>query len=185
MAETEDQVKDLIVGCGRNERASQEKLYKQFYVPLFCLCRRFFSNDHEAIEAVNDGMLKVFQRIDSYREERGKFFTWVYTIVRNTAVDKFRSSVRIVAVDPMSVEEVLTEESVGANPAVWLEGMDLGILFEALSPAPRGICTLFYLEGYKITEIAEVLGVSIGTVKWHLSESRKKLKPVLEKYVNQ
>jgi RNA polymerase sigma factor (sigma-70 family) len=184
MVETED-LQQLIAACSLNHRPSQEKLYKQFYVSLFCLCRRFFPNDHEAIEVVNDGMLKVFQQIGSYREGKGRFFNWVYTIVRNTAIDKFRKEVSIPAIDPASLEEVLTEESIGGNPARLLEGMDLVLLFEELTPAPRGICTLFYLEGYKITEIAEALGISTGTVKWHLSECRKKLKPFFEKYINQ
>lgn len=184
MAETPD-LQQIISGCARNDRGSQEKLYKQFYAPLFCLCRRFFSNDHEAIEAVNDGMLKVFQHIGSYREEKGRFFTWVYTIVRNAAVDKFRRVVAFAAFDPAGLEETLVDERSEANPDRWLERKDLGVLFEALSPAPRGICMLFYVEGYKITEIADALGISAGTVKWHLSESRKKLKPIVEKYVDQ
>ena len=88
-----EELQQVIQGCVRNERASQERLYKEYYVPLFCLCRRFFQNDHEAIESVNDGMMKVFSGIGSYRAEKGKFFNWVYTIVRNTALDKLRAGV--------------------------------------------------------------------------------------------
>jgi RNA polymerase sigma factor (sigma-70 family) len=184
MAETEE-LQHLITGCVRNERASQEKLYKQFYVPLFSLCRRFFQNDHEAIESVNDGMLKVFEKVGSYREDKGKFFNWVYTIVRNTAVDKFRASVAIPAMDAAALEDVMAEEEIDANPAAWLEKKEFPLLFDRLSPVPRGICNLFYIEGYTMREIAEQLKISTGTVKWHLSESRKKLKPMIEKHVNQ
>ncbi|MBS1661444.1 MAG: sigma-70 family RNA polymerase sigma factor [Bacteroidetes bacterium] len=173
----------IIRGCLRNDRKSQEKLYKQFYVPLFCLCRRFFQNDHEAIESVNDGMMKVFERIGMYNAEKGKFFNWVYTIVRNTALDKFRSST-VLRAESYEVAETIAETDLHANPLVSLEGKDLYILLDRLSPATRVICGLFYIEGYTIKDIAEQLAISSGTVKWHLSESRKKLKSILERHFN-
>ena len=163
---------------------SQEKLYRQFYVPLFCLCRRFFENDHEAIESVNDGMLKVFQHIGTYQAEKGKFFNWVYTIVRNVALDKFRASTT-VALAPYETAELIPETDVNTNPLTSLEGKDLYRLLDRLSPATRVICGLFYLEGYSIKDIADRLSISGGTVKWHLSESRKKLKLILERHFSQ
>ena len=179
MAETEE-LQQLINGCVRNDRTSQEKLYKQFFAPLYSLCSRFFQNDHDAIESVNDGMLKVFEKVGGYRADKGRFFNWVYTIVRNTAVDKFRSSVVIPVGNMTDMEEVLAEDAADVNPVEWLERKEFPLLFDRLSPAPRGICTLFYVEGYTIREIADRLQISTGTVRWHLSESRKKLKPIIE-----
>jgi RNA polymerase sigma-70 factor (ECF subfamily) len=66
-----------------------------------------------------------------------------------------------------------------------LEGKDLYLLLDRLSPATRVICGLFYLEGYSIKDIAEQLTISGGTVKWHLSESRKKLRSILERHFNE
>ena len=183
MAESEE-LQAIITGCIRYERASQEKLYKQFYAPLFCLCRRFFPDDHEAIEMVNDGMLKVFQNIGSYQQDKARLFTWAYTIVRNTVIDRLRKSVALPAIDPTGLKDILIEESEASNPLKWLEGRDLTTVFEQLTPTLRTVATLFYFEGYKITEIAEALGISQGTVKWQLSEARKKLRPVFEKYVS-
>jgi RNA polymerase sigma factor (sigma-70 family) len=176
---------DLIDGCVRNERASQEKMYKELYVPLFCHCRRYFQNDHEAIESVNDGMLKVFERIGDYQPEKGKFFNWVYTIVRNTALDKIRSLVSIPRpTDPGDIAEELVVEEAGSNPGAWLEDKDVYVLLDRLGPASRVIFGLYYIEGYSIREIAEELAISAGTVKWHLSDSRKRLRGVLEKHFN-
>ena len=181
-----EDLQQIIRGCARNDRTSQEKLYKQFYVPLFCLCRRFFQNDHEAIESVNDGMLKVFEHIGSYRPEKGKFFNWVYTIVRNTALDKFRSSAAgLLRSESYEMAESIPETDINNNPLVMLEGKDLYLLLDRLSPATRVICGLFYLEGYSIKDIAEQLTISSGTVKWHLSESRKKLRSILQRHFNE
>lgn len=181
-----EDLQEIIRGCIRNDRKSQEKLYREFYVPLFCLCRRFFQNDHEAIESVNDGMLKVFQYISTYQAEKGKFFNWVYTIVRNTAVDKFRtSSAAVLRSESYDMAETIPETDISTNPLIALEGKDLYRLLDRLSPATRVICGLFYLEGYSIKDIAEQLSISSGTVKWHLSESRKKLRTILERHFSQ
>ena len=159
-------------------------MYKQFYVPLYCLCRRFFPNQHEAVESVNDGMMKVFERIGSYQSDRGKFFNWVYTIVRHTALDKLRYSVVKTAVTDVLDEEVLETET-GDNPLRAMEERDIYRLLDRLSPATRVIFDLYYIEGYAIREIAMELTVSGGTVKWHLSDGRRKLKSLLEKHVNE
>lgn len=181
-----DELEKIIRGCARNDRQSQGKLYKQFYAPLFCLCRRFFQHDHEAIESVNDGMMKVFGNIGSYRANKGKFFNWVYTIVRNTALDKFRRSVAITSLpDLLNLADTLPETDAGYNPLQALEGKDIYVLLDQLSPATRVVCSLFYIEGYSIKDIAEQLTISTGTVKWHLSECRKKLKPIFERHFNE
>jgi RNA polymerase sigma-70 factor (ECF subfamily) len=183
MIESEE-LQQIIKGCVRNERSSQEKLYKQFYVPLFCLCRRIFRNDHEAIEAVNDGMMKVFTKIGQYSAGKGKFFNWMYTIVRNTALDKFRTMVPITS-RAEELDAAGAEEEVSGNPLAALEEKDLYVLLDRLPPATRVIFDLFYMEGYIIREIAEQLDISMGTVKWHLSEGRKKLKTLLERHFSE
>jgi RNA polymerase sigma factor (sigma-70 family) len=173
--------KQIVIGCKRNDRLSQEKLYKQFFPVLFCLCKRFFSHDHEAIEAVNDGMLKVYKNIDSYRPEKGLFFNWVYTIVRHTALDKLKLPVSI----PQRSETLSgVEPDPGDNPLRSLESKEVYKLLDHLSPATRVVCSLFYLEGYSIAAIAEQLKIAPGTVKWHLSESRRRLKEIFEKHFN-
>jgi RNA polymerase sigma factor (sigma-70 family) len=166
---------ETISGCIANDRVCQEKLYRSFYPALFCLCKKFFSDDHAALEAVNDGMMKVFRNIAKY-EAKGEFFNWVYTIVRNTAIDKIKAAVK--EVDEPGVDLPLQDQ----NPLQQLEWKDIYAVLDKLPPATRTVFSLFYLEGYHITEIAEQLAVSAGTVKWHLSEGRKLVRPLVKKY---
>ena len=70
------------------------------------------------------------------------------------------------------------------NPILALEKKDVYILLDQLTPATRVVCNLYYIDGFSIREIAERLGLTSGTVKWHLSESRKKLKPIFERHLN-
>ena len=168
----------LIRECAANNRLRQEKLYRRFYPALILLCRRFFSDDHVAMEAVNDGMMKVYRNISSYNPAKGDFFNWVYTVVRNTALDKLKLARFPDIVQMNGSSEPVHEE----NPLKTLEEKDIYTLLDELAPATRVVCSLFYLEGFSIKDISEKLDLSAGTIKWHLSETRKKLKPVLEKY---
>jgi RNA polymerase sigma factor (sigma-70 family) len=168
----------LIQDCAANDRLSQEKLYRRFYPALFLLCKRFFHDEHKALEALNDGMLKVFKNIAGYRPEKGDFFNWIYTIVRNTAIDKCKPQ------QPAAPEELMDHIDlvIADNPFQSLEWKDIYTLLDTLSPATRVVCNLFYLEGFSIRDIGESLQISRGTVKWHLNSARNRLAPVLKSY---
>lgn len=168
----------LIQDCAADDRRSQEELYRMFYPALFLLCKRYFHDERDALEALNDGMLKVFRNIAAYQSGKGSLFNWMYTIVRNAAIDKYKSRGRA---EPEELKDDIAIVIAG-NPFECLEWKDIYSLLDALTPATRVVCSLFYLEGSSIRDISRLLGLQPGTVKWHLNEARKKLRPVLEKY---
>lgn len=168
----------LILECAANNRLAQEKLYYRFYPALMLLCKRFFADDHKALEVLNDGMMKVYRNISSFDSSKGEFFNWLYTVVRNTALDKLK-----LIIPPVTKELNGITESAGEDRTIQsLEWKDIYKLLDNLPPATRAVCSLFYIEGFSIKEISDALEISPGTVKWHLSETRKKLKPVFERY---
>jgi len=169
-------VKDLhniIEGCKRNDRSSQEKLYRQFYPGLFALCKKFFPDNHDALTSLNNGMLNVFKNIGKYDPAKGELFNWAYTIVRNAAITHL-NSLKIIQPTTELTDQI--EKYLYQIPFKELEWNDLYIYLDKLPPATRAVCTLHYLEGFAIKEISEQLGISEGTIKWHLSESRTRLK---------
>jgi RNA polymerase sigma factor (sigma-70 family) len=171
-----DELQEIIKGCCRNEPVSQEKLYKQFYPAFFALCRRFFSDNHDAITALNNGMLKIFKHINEYDVAKGSFFSWSYTIIRNAALTLIRDK------KPNLTFELTedSEEAYNSNPFKHLEWKDIYYYLAKLSPNTRYVCTLFYLEGFSIKEIVSSLDMKEGTVKWHLGECRKQLKIIID-----
>lgn len=162
----------------QRDRLSQEKLYRHFYPSMFCLCKKFFQDDHAALEAVNDGMMKVFRALPEYKTGQGAFFNWVYTIVRNTALDKLKLATKTT----VEMEADYDERDDTGNTIQQLEWKDIYYFLDRLPPATRAVFSLFYLEHYLIPDIANRLQISAGTVKWHLSESRRILQPALKKY---
>ena len=169
---------DIIEGCRSNERLSQEKLYRQFYPGLYALCRKFFNNHHDILTALNDGMLNVFKNIGQYDPAKGELFNWAYTIVRNAAITQLNSQ-KILRQTTEITGKI--ENSLFDNPFKELEWNDIYFNLDKLPPATRAVCTLHYLEGFAIKEISERLNLSDGTIKWHLSESRNRLRTLFSK----
>jgi len=173
-----NELQQLIENCAANDRLSQEKLYRKFYPALIVMCKRFFADNHQAMEVVNDGMLKVFLKIGEYDPAKGEFFNWIYTIVRHTALDKLKLTRIPAALSVDDAENQVTRE----NPFSKLEWKDVYVLLDNLPPATRAIGSFFYLEGMSIAEISQHLAISTGTVKWHLNETRNRLKPAFKKH---
>jgi len=172
-----EQLQEIIEGCKRNDRKSQRDLYYQFYPALFNLCKKFFAEDHDIQTALNNGMMKVYKNISQFDFSKGTFFNWTYTIVRNSCLTILRDR---KPDSTLEFKDNLIEETL-SDPFESSEWTDIFTSLDKLPPVTRAVCCLFYLEDFSIKEIEQEMGIKSGTVKWHLNESRKRLKDVLIK----
>lgn len=175
-----DNIQEILQGCRQGDRQSQEKLYKQLYPGLFSLCKKFFDDKHDILSALNNGMLNVYKNINVYDDTKGNLFNWAYGVVRHAVLTYLRNK-KIIVVHLELTDKTEWEDT--TNPFNELEWKDIYFYLGKLPPATRVICTLYYMEGFAIKEIAEQLSLSDGTVKWHLSESRTKLKNIITKTI--
>ena len=173
MAPIEDDIITLIKGCQKNDRKAQEQVYSRFYGAMITLCLRYTKNEEDAVEVLNNGFLKVFTKIDRYDPAKGSFYTWIRTVVVNSAIDFIRSkrlSAEVMA--PLNGEEAPIE-----NEAIQkLAADELLTMIRSLPPTTQLVFNLYVLEGFDHKEIASLLGISDGTSRWHLSEARRILK---------
>lgn len=168
----------LIEACKKNDRKSQEKLYRHFFAPMINMCMRYVSDRNKAAEIVNDGFLKVFKKIDQY-ENKGSFEGWMRRIVFHSMADSVRKEANYLKF--MVFED--HDQKVKHRIMDSLYEKDILKLIDQIPAASGEIFLLFAVEGYSHKEIAELKNISIGTSKWHLSEARKKLqKLILENY---
>ena len=108
-----------------------------------------------------------------YDPAKGELFNWAYTIVRNAAITHLKS---LKIIQPTLEIQGQIEQTLYHSPFEELEWSDVYAYLDKLPPATRAVCTLHYFEGFAIKEISEKLNISEGTIKWHLSESRNRLK---------
>jgi RNA polymerase sigma-70 factor, ECF subfamily len=172
---------DMIEGCLQQNRKSQEQLYRHCHAPMLRVCRLYVWQPQEAAALYNAAMLKVFTGIGQYAN-KGDLMAWVRRIVVNTCIDHCRQQARFVT-QPL---EGVQEEDYAIDPDVYaqLSASDSIQLLQGLPPASAMVFNLFAIEGYKHQEIAELLGISAGTSKWHLNEARRLLKQRLQNITN-
>lgn len=164
----------IISGCVANQRKAQEELYRLFFPKMIAMCYRYTSEEDRALMIVNDGFLKVFQKIGTY-ESRGSFEGWVRRLVFNSISDHFRKENKYMKL-------MVFEETEKKSDELVLDRLFYDDLLKLVSKLPGNthkVFNLYAIEGYNHREISELLKISEGTSKWHLSEARKKLKQLL------
>jgi len=169
---------DLIKGCILNDRRVQELLYKQYCSSMMVLCKSYTKNEEDAVEVLQDGFLKVFQQIERYDAGKSSLYTWMRTIMIRTAIDFLRSQKARKNVAIEWKEEY--EPAIEADALQRMSAQQIQCMLQHLPATTRAVFNLYITEGYNHKEIGELLNISEGTSKWHLSEARKYLTNLLK-----
>lgn len=170
---------ELIAGCIKNDRRCQSELYKRYFGMMSSVALRYYRSEDDALHAINYGFLKVLQNMEKYNEKYS-LATWIRNILVHHFIDEFRKKNSRMSEVDLPVNEV-SEKLTSTNLAEYhFSEMELRSMLNALPNVTGTVFNLYAIEGYKHTEIADLLKISEGTSKWHVSEARKRLKMMLE-----
>lgn len=162
--------KELISGCIRENRQCQQEVFRRYAGKMLSVCRRYTRHRMEAEDVLQDAFIKVFDNIAQFKFN-GSFEAWVRRIVVNTALKNYqRKSFREeqLGLDP-EVIDLPTEPSIFAH----LHEEELLNLIAQLPDGYRIVFNLYAIEGYSHREIAEILGIEVGTSRSQLLKARK------------
>ena len=172
---TNRQIENLVQKCREGDRLSQREVYEHFYAIVFSVCLRYAGSKEEAKELTNDAFYKAFTRLNQF-ESGGNFPGWLYTVARNTALDRYRVAMhqpKTTGIDEIPKNATMQPEHQIIDR---LDAEDKLRLVQHLPPAYRLVFNLFVVEGHTHEEIAEALGISIGASKSNLSKARMKMR---------
>ena len=172
-----EQTEELIRGCIKGERFSQNRLYALYAPKMFVVCIRYSKNREEAEETLQEGFIKVFEFIQQFKGA-GSFEGWMRKIMVNCALQKYRSKSHLHPV--IDIETTDSDQLISEDILSQLDTKELLKMVQQLPPGYRMVFNLYVFEGYKHREIAELLGISEGTSKSNLSDARA----ILQKAVN-
>jgi RNA polymerase sigma factor (sigma-70 family) len=172
---------DLIVGCLDGNRRMQEELYRRFSPRMYAVCLRYAGNAEEAEDILQEGFIKVFKKLDSFRRE-GSFEGWIRRIFVNTAIEHFRRKRYLM---PVTEKEENTIEGKYLSVLDDLAARDIMALVQELSPGYRTVFNMYVVEGYTHKEIADMLGISEGTSKSQLSRAKVILQDMVKQFIDQ
>jgi len=168
-------VDDLLEGCKRADRRTQELLYKMLASRMLGVCMRYAKDHFEAEDILQIGFVKVFQKVNEFRGD-GSFEGWIRRIMVNTAIETYRKNQRMLNL--VDIDEVFDAPQVTFDME-GLEVKDLLNLIQQLSPGYKLVFNLYAIEGYSHKEIAKQLGITEGASKSQLSRARAILKDKL------
>ena len=166
--------KDLLIACKKNDRRAQNALYKKYFPLMSNVAVRYAGNtDH--IELINAGFFKVLENLDKY-DSQYSLATWIRTILVRTAIDFQRKADRKPDYAELTETQVVSL-NYGESK---LQEEDLLKMLKDLPEGCEKVFNMYVIDGFNHREIAEILGISEGTSKWHLSEARRRLQEALE-----
>ncbi|HEX6334843.1 MAG TPA: sigma-70 family RNA polymerase sigma factor [Flavisolibacter sp.] len=170
---------DLIDGCIRGDRRLQRELYQRFASKMYGVCLRYAGNTEEAEDILQEGFIKVFNKIGSFRKE-GSFEGWIRRIFVNTAIEHYRKKIYL---QPITEYEENTVEGKYLSVLDSLAEKDIIQLVQQLSPGYRTVFNMYVVEGYTHKQIADALGISEGTSKSQLSRAKQILQDLVKNYL--
>lgn len=168
----------LLKNCLKRKPAAQRELYELFAPSMLGLCYRYTKSMSDAEEVLQEGFVKVFERLKQYKGE-GEFGGWVRKIMVNTALNFLKVNKRYrqdLLFDEMPLHVVSNDD-----PQVLLQTKELVALIRQLPTGFQTIFNLYAVEGFKHGEIASMLGINEGTSRSQYARARTILIEWLEK----
>lgn len=159
---TQEQLIPLLVN--KDERAFTA-MYDMYSKSLFAVIANLIKDSDEAEDVLQETFVKIWKNIDSYNDSKGRFYTWILNIARNTAIDKLRSKGYNNSKKNLDVDNFVY--MVGDNSRMNSRIDTIGIkdFIKKLKPKCIQLLELLFFQGYTQQEASEELEIPIGTVK--------------------
>lgn len=177
----------LVDRCLSGDRPALEELFRRYRQPAYRVAHRLLGNEADAMDAVQDGFVKVLTNLGGF-QKRSSFKTWLLRVVSNAALDlgrqRGRREATAAAGDAANGE---AQPLVWDEPTLGLEREDLRRLLDsalATLPEPQRQTFVLHVDAeLSYREVADALGISIGTVMSRLYYARQKLRTYLEPHL--
>lgn len=173
--------KRLIKGCLKGKPEAQKMLYDLYSPKMMGVCLRYAKNREEAEDIMQEGFIRVFTKLDTFKN-KGSLEGWVRRVIVNTALRHIQKNARFLA--NVGWEDVDYEMGENETVASNLAYEELLALVNELPDGYRMIFNLYAIDGFSHKEISQKLGISEGTSKSQLARARKYLIREIRKQEN-
>ena len=167
----------LVLKCQRRDEKAFREIVNSWEPRLYYYLRRIVENENDVWDILQETWLAVFQNIRKLQEPL-KFSTWLYKIGHNKAVNLLRKENRYIQMK----EEQANDYRENDNSVIDVKERAEVVhkMLDKLKLAHREVLTLYFLEGFSISEMAQIISISEGTAKSRLYYAKNKLYEVLK-----
>jgi RNA polymerase sigma-70 factor, ECF subfamily len=163
---------EVLTRFQAGDEAAVKAVYERYGRAVHAVTLSILRDEGLAADATQTTFLKAWQASTTYDPGRD-FGPWIYAIARRTAIDSYRKEIRSVASD--DVEIVVPGPSL---ETAW-EVFEVRLALDRLPEEDQRLIRLSHFEGFSHTEIAELLGIPVGTVKSRSHRAHKRLQELL------
>jgi RNA polymerase sigma-70 factor, ECF subfamily len=155
-------------------------LYDHYAAALYGVIFRVVNDKETAEDVLQETFVKIWNNTASYDASKGRLYTWLLNIARNTAIDKTRSKGFRQEGQVRSIEDFVYTVEKQHNSATAVDHIGLRKVVDTLKPEQRQLIDLLYFGGFTQSEAAEQLGIPLGTVKTRVKAAMAKLRDLLQ-----
>lgn len=167
----------IIKGVKRKDRNAQTALFNLYKTHWYMISLRYNRDEDEAKDALQNGLIKIYSKIEMFDPTKGNFKAWSSRIMVNENLMLLRKRKEIFSIDNISEAEQIIEEEESTSR---FSSQELTKMIQLLPDGYRVVFNMYVMEGFSHKEISELLDISVGTSKSQLFKAKKLLQQKLE-----
>jgi RNA polymerase sigma factor (sigma-70 family) len=166
----------------QKDRSAFNHLYTQYAAALYGVVCKVVNDEQTGQDVLQEAFVKIWNNIEQYDSGKGRLYTWMINIARNTAIDKLRSKGEIMKGKIRTGDDVVnSNEEWGMRTEQSTDTIGLRKMVSELKPEHEAIVRLAYFGGYSMEEISKTLEIPVGTVKTRMRYAIKQLRTFFSK----
>lgn len=169
---------ELVFLLKQKNETAFEYLYTNYSNALYVIVLQIVADEEFAKDILQKAFVKIWNSIETYQANKGRIFTWMMNIVRNTAIDFTRSRIGKESGRNFLQDEYVND-SVNVSVASNIDTIGLSKYILQLPEEMKKVINLVYLKGYTHEEAAELLSMPLGTVKTKVRKGLIQLKEIM------
>lgn len=171
---------ELVARLKQKDKAAFASLYDNYSGALFGIILKIVRTDPPAEDVLQESFLKIWNKIDSYSQDKGSIFTWMLNVSRNTGIDTIRSEAYKKSATTYDIS--VNTRAIEANFNTHLKTEHVGIkeIVDKLKPEHKELIDLLYFGGLTQAEVAEQLNMPLGTVKTKVKQAMTHLREIFK-----
>ena len=174
--------KKLVRLCKKGNQIAQMQVYDNYCQAMFTIACRYLNNEEDAKDAMQDGFLKAFTNIESYKPE-ATFGAWLKRIIINQCLDVLKKRKLEFSNDDLEKLQIVEDNNWDFESSI--TKTEILFAIEQLTEKHKIVVQLYLLEGYDHKEISQILDIPVKTSRTHLSRGKSKLQYLLKQQYNE
>jgi RNA polymerase sigma-70 factor (ECF subfamily) len=171
---------ELLPQIYKKDNRAFTLLYDMYSKSLYGIIFNLIKDKEESEDVLQEVFVKIWKNIDSYNESKGRFFTWILNIARNTAIDKLRSKSHNNSLKNLSSDNFVHILDNNASATNKIDAIGIKEFVKKLKPKCIRLIDLLFFKGYTQQEASDELEIPLGTVKTQNRNCINDLRTILQ-----